>query len=73
MNVQHVIERSPFTPLRGERSVERWTVGTVERWTPTMSAYPSSWRRLVADAIANGATCVDYGTTGTSKASTSCR
>jgi hypothetical protein len=38
-----------------------------------MSAYPSSWRRLVADAIANGATCVDYGTTGTSKASTSCR
>jgi hypothetical protein len=27
-----------------------------------MSAYPSSWRRLVADAIANGATCVDCGT-----------
>jgi 5-methylcytosine-specific restriction endonuclease McrA len=26
-----------------------------------MSAYPSSWRRLVVEAIANGATCVDCG------------
>jgi 5-methylcytosine-specific restriction endonuclease McrA len=27
-----------------------------------MSAYLSSWGRLVAEAIANGATCVDCGT-----------
>lgn len=27
-----------------------------------MTAYPSSWRRLVASAIASGATCVDCGT-----------
>jgi hypothetical protein len=33
-----------------------------KRERTTKSAYPSSWRRLVADAIANGATCVDCGT-----------